>query len=181
MKTVLIEPATEGRGSSLRLIADSAITPPGRPVFLPDTMPDWTVGIYLAVKVSRLGKNIAPKFAHRYFDMFTLVALLQPAHDLPDAPAGFGLLMDNALTAGPWMPVDDFPAPITIDASDSQTTIDNLKDILSQAVVEISRYATLKTGDLILPLRLNAPLPVTIGSEIKASINGTPVINMKIK
>ena len=47
---------------------DSALVLQGRPLFMPEEGEGWQAQICLAVKISRLGKNISEKFAPRYYD-----------------------------------------------------------------------------------------------------------------
>lgn len=178
MKIVLFD--REGADDSLsgfRLIADSAITPPGRPVFMPDFASACRGEVYLAVKVSRLGKNIAAKFAGRYFESFALAFRLIPLTDV----AGAEMMIDNALTFSEWISVGDFPDSVSLEVFGHPIRINDLSDILSQAVVDVSRYSTLKTGDILLPFRIGAPIPIEIGTSITVSIAGRSLLNLKIK
>jgi len=47
---------------------DSALLLDNKPFFLPDFSKDLHHEIELVIKISRLGKNIEAKFAHRYYD-----------------------------------------------------------------------------------------------------------------
>ena len=63
---------------SLDIIPDSAIIKDGKPFFVPDYAEG---GIYypaIAFRVNRLGKNIAPRFACRYYDAITLALRTVP-------------------------------------------------------------------------------------------------------
>lgn len=178
MKIVLFDrTGADDSLSGFRLMADSAITPPGRPVFMPDFASACRGEVYLAVKVSRLGKNIAAKFAGRYFESFALAFCLIPLTDV----AGAEMMMDNALTFSEWVSTGDLPDSVGIEVFGHPIRINDLSDILAQAVVDASRYSTLKTGDILLPLRLGAPIAVGIGTPVAASLNGRPLLNLKIK
>ena len=50
---------------AVTLMADSAVTPDSKPLFLPDFNPEWLAEIHVAVRISRLGKNIAAKLPLR--------------------------------------------------------------------------------------------------------------------
>ena len=173
----------------LTLIADSSITPPGRPVFLPDFTDDWAVEFYFAVKVSRLGKDIALKFAPRYFENFTLAMRIVPI-DIVDAlrsagrPDGVASVFDNALTLGEWTP---FPAseedtPLTITLNDAQIVIEQPRLCAAQAIEAISRYCTLKTGDILMPFRLTPPATATSGATFTATLlpTSTPLLTQRL-
>ena len=64
MKIIVVDslaPAT------FELIADSAVTLPGRPMFLPDIpeVDSWVALPLLGVRLCRLGKTVGEKFAPR--------------------------------------------------------------------------------------------------------------------
>ena len=50
------------------LMADSSILYTGRPFFVPDYAQRFVATPTIVVRTGRLGKCIAPKFAHRYWD-----------------------------------------------------------------------------------------------------------------
>lgn len=189
MKAILLDTPTLADSSALpgiTLLPDSAITPPGRPVFLPDFGQEWVAEIYLCGRISRLGKEIALKFAPRYFDSLTVALRLLPAdiHRLlteESRPAGVAAIFDNALTLGSWQPAESFAGINEMIVNGQTVEITDPGQIMARAVVAVSRYATLKTGDLLMPLRLVAPIPVNVGSEISVTANGCPLIALKIK
>lgn len=176
----------------LTLIADSSITPPGRPVFLPEFSDTWGAELYFAIKISRLGKDISLKFASRYFDSFTVGLRLLPLA-LADALThagrhdGVTTIFDNALTLGQWQSFEDTPddKPIIISINDLEAVIDSPRLCASQAVEAISRYCTLKTGDLILPFRLTPRQTVTTGTGITAALQTPsgpqPLLSIRLK
>ena len=47
---------------------DSAILKDGKPFFVPDFSHEVHYETEVVVRICRLGKNIAPRFAHRYYD-----------------------------------------------------------------------------------------------------------------
>ena len=51
---------------------DTALLRNGNPFFLPDFSDEIHYETELVLKISRLGKNIAEKFAHRYYDEITV-------------------------------------------------------------------------------------------------------------
>ena len=51
---------------------DSAILKGGKPFFIPDFAERFDYEAELVVRISKLGKNIAPRFAHRYYDAVTV-------------------------------------------------------------------------------------------------------------
>ena len=54
------------------LKADSSILKDNKPFFLPDHLGRIDYETELIVRINRLGKSIAPQFAHRYYDSVSL-------------------------------------------------------------------------------------------------------------
>ena len=52
--------------------ADSALLKDGKPFFIPDFMGRIDYETEIVVRISRLGKGIPEKFAHRYYDAVTV-------------------------------------------------------------------------------------------------------------
>lgn len=182
MKTICFDRNIGGSGTgALSLIADSSLTPPGRPVFLPDFGAGWAAEIFLAVRISRLGKNMAMKFAPRYFDSLTAAMRLVSLAPDPAMPAGVNDFFDSALTLGAWLPADAVGEPAEFSINGREVTVGSLTDLVSEAIVAVGRYCTLKTGDIILPLRFAPPIAVAVGTEIKVSLAGSSLIDLKIK
>ena len=71
---------------------DSAILKDGKPFFIPDFSNEIHYETELVVRINRLGKNIAPRFANRYYDAVT-VGIDFTARDLQrkfrEQPEGF--------------------------------------------------------------------------------------------
>ena len=51
---------------------DSALLKNNKPFFLPDFSENIHYEVEVVVKISKLGKSISSKFAHRYYDEVTL-------------------------------------------------------------------------------------------------------------
>ena len=51
---------------------DSAILKDGKPFFIPDFSDEVHYETEVVVRICRLGKNIAPRFANRYYDAVTV-------------------------------------------------------------------------------------------------------------
>lgn len=170
---------------ALTLISDSAITVAGRPVFLPDFDSEWSAEFYLAMKVCRLGKCIPEKFAHRYYDRFTLAMRLVPTNITAELrsqglPTAIGDLFDNALTLGQWVEATEIQDCFTATVCEKTITIDSLRDLTDKAVSSISRYTTLKTGDVVMLGRLTDNIRAEQGIQILATINSQECLSLKI-
>ena len=69
---------------------DTALLRNGNPFFLPDFSDEIHYETELVIKINRLGKNIAEKFAHRYYDELT-VGIDFTARDLQRKQKELGL------------------------------------------------------------------------------------------
>lgn len=181
---------------SVTLYADSAITPMRRPIFLPDFSEQWIARVLPACRISRLGKTIGDKFSGRYFDAVTLCVHLVPREWVSESEAGtlhsdIAGMFDNALVTGQWIPYQSPTLASEASASSNsgfEINIGQLKATLraedidfERAITETSKFATLKTGDIIMPCTLEVELPVEVGTEIKCLLNGQIALDFKLK
>lgn len=159
---------------------DSAMILPGRPLFMPEWGENWEVRLHPAVKIGRLGKNIAPKFASRYFDGFTLACRVT----LPDADStrlrGVISGMDSSLFHGEWQPADTADADHTVNLNGSDIALSRLSEVISEAIAKVSEYMTLKMGDIILLPEIGPSVKLSEGSRIEASLDATPIVAQRV-
>jgi fumarylpyruvate hydrolase len=163
---------------------DSSILKNNKPFFLPgfSTMIQYEAEVVL--KISKLGKSISPKFAHRYFDEIT-IGIDITARDIQNRNSAAGLpwelskCFDGAAPLGKFIPVSatgdlnnlDFRLEINDRVVQQGNTSDMIFGI-NEIVAYLSRYFTLKTGDLG-PLKRNDNLVAYLGDK--------PVLDFMIK
>lgn len=116
--------------ADVRLVADSAWRPDRRPFFVPEGAGEVLLQVRPALRVSRLGKNIAERFASRYYDAAALCALC-------DDGAPF-LLRDDSVVLGPWQPLEALVSMVPGVAG------------AGALISRLSAGVTLKTGDVII-------------------------------
>lgn len=170
---------------AVTLISDSAITGPSRPVFLPDFDSQWIAEFYMAVKICRLGKDIAEKFAPRYFDSLTVAMRLMPVGILEDLrrallPCSATAMFDNALTPGKWIGLPDPDSRLDIAVNDMSVSFSGWYKMACESVAAVSRYATLKTGDIIMPCRVVPSINVDRGSMVRVAMGDEECMALKI-
>ena len=160
------------------LKGDSCLLNGRKPFF----MPDWTneVGVTdcIILRVSRLGKEISPKFAHRYYDAITPGAdfiALDVAREAQQSgkPWTKALAFDYSLAIGEWINNDEMSA----------TTLLNDELIISpeEAISKASSVMTIRQGDLIYIQAKQAPRPVAKEEIIRVEIDGEEKLYCKIK
>ena len=163
------------------IYADSAISRDVMPLFIPDISESWKVKICLAARVHRLGKNILPKFVHRYVDAVGAVAILQPTDDNLEK-SGVMRILDGAVTTGTWIErnigADD---ALTVDTNGESRLFRPAELGIAEAVSLISRYATLKTGDFIIFESTAAGLPLSRNDIIDVTIDSRAALHLKVK
>ncbi|MDD6281615.1 MAG: hypothetical protein PUA76_08050 [Bacteroidales bacterium] len=204
------------RALDVNVLADSAANRNNRPMFVPDFAREgWVVEVLPAVRIGRLGKFIAPWFAHRYIQDILLTAFLHQPDGDPVAP--LACLFDGALTLGDPIPNSAFcnphsseassadaaaiyrapttgtlhieaslaplshgaaspasdAAPISRGAAADAATIIADVDIealrLPETIALLSRYCTLKSGDLILPASAAITFPALLNHQLTAA------------
>ena len=93
---------------------DTALLRNGNPFFLPDFSSEIHYETELVLKINRLGKNIAEKFAHRYYDEIT-VGIDFTARDLQRKQKELGLPweiakgFDNSAPVGEFISIKKIP------------------------------------------------------------------------
>lgn len=163
---------TSGR---FALMADSAMRPDRRPLFLPQGQ--WRCHIRPAVRICRLGKNIAPQFACRYYDAFALTNYLAPAQT-PNVDPIFDML-DDTVVLGQWIPLSEVPAQVNINGQTARVGFDS--EFIESFIAKLTVSATIKTGDIIiLPNDIFSYTP-SIGQHIDVSHDSTNLLQFNIK
>ncbi len=163
----------------LRVIADSALLKGGKPFFLPDFAPEFRARASLALRIGRLGKNVAPRFAHRYID--AVAAALHIEADPAECPCPYSF--DGAAVFGEMMAPEDAPAAFTLEGGSEpiEWRADAVEPDAAGAVALVSRYMTIKTGDLILAGLTAESVPLNIGMHLSARSADRVLLDLKIK
>jgi acylpyruvate hydrolase len=140
---------------------DSSILKNNKPFFLPDFSSNIHYEVEVVIKISKLGKGISAKFAHRYFDEITL-GIDITARDLQKRQAAAGMpweickCFDGAAPVGRFIPVTTFKNMADLDfrleINGKTVQESNTSDMIfgfSEIIEYVSKFFTLKTGDLI--------------------------------
>lgn len=175
-------------GFPVSLIADSALVRVSTPLFVPDFARDWLLQVVPFVTIGRLGKSIPERFAHRYTEGFGLGVRLVPP--IPDTYVNAALV---ATFDGAFAPSEPVDVPSGNDvlriecrqcgAAGNEVNVDvPVADMhIDGAVSLVSRYVTLKTGDIISPCMLPVTFPAVIDSRIEIDLDGKRILTLKIK
>lgn len=168
----------------IRIVPASAFIPGGRPVYLPPIADVWEAEAYVALRVCRLGKGVAPQFAHRYYDAMAVAVRLVPSGleehcAAAGMPCGAAWTFDGALQLGGWT---DLPGSdgVTLTLGDASVHLDAGLIDADNVVSVLSQYTGIKQGDIIAPVRLPVRLPVGQGTRFEARL-GQSVLALRYK
>ena len=172
---------------------DSAILKNNKPFFLPDFSSEIHYEVEVVIKISKLGKGISPKFAHRYFDEVTL-GIDITARDLQNRQSKAGLpweiskCFDGAAPLGRFIPVNeimdmqDINFKLNINGAKVQES--NTADMIfgfNDIIAYVSRFFTLKTGDLIFTGTPSGVGALHKNDNLVALLNDKPLLDFVIK
>jgi len=170
------------------LMADSSILYTGRPFFVPDFAQRFVATPSIVVRTGRLGKCIAPKFAHRYWDAFTAGFSVQACQDEDDRMGAVDRAFDGAAMVGEWVPVAgiDHPLdePVEVKVDDtvvSRCCLADMRWTLDEALSALSCRCSIKMGDLLFTGATGAPVVLSPGMRLTASIGGNAVLDVKVR
>lgn len=187
-------------------VPDTALLKDNRPFFIPDFARPCTYQASTVLRIGRLGKSIAQRFAHRYVDGITVgIAFTADnlwreavAKGLPwDVSKGF----DNAAVVGRFLPLDCAsseelehaaaqPFIVTERPQDSADEVKTQDALLAHAeprfspaalVAHLSRYYLLRQGDLIYTGFPCAPRVASIDHHLTVYLDGAQLLSFNIK
>lgn len=173
--------------------ADSSLLKPGKPFFVPDFMGRIDYEAELVVRISRLGKTIAERFAHRYYDAVTL-GVDFTARDLQRKLRSEGLPwelckgFDGSAAIGEWVDKAKFLSVqrigFRLSVNGETRQIGQTADMLytiDQLIAYVSRFFTLKTGDLLYTGTPAETGPVQIEDYLEGWLEDRKVLDLRCK
>ena len=188
LHSVLTNPEGAGADPVVFTKCDSALLIPGKPFFIPDHLGRIDYEAELVVRICRLGKNISERFAHRYYDAVT-VGIDFTARELQQQASRNGLPwtiakgFDGSAAIGEWVPIseefrvksEEFATAISFRLDKNGETVQRgntayMIHSIDQLISYISRFFTLKTGDLIYTGTPVGVGPVAIGDHLEGWI-----------
>lgn len=169
------------------IVADSAVSNTGKPFYLPENLGKTVVSLSAAVKISRLGKAVSPKFAQRYYSDYA------PAlhFHLPDyassllkagLPADPSRSFDKSLIVGEFLS-NEGPECLEMwvnGQKKAEFSFDNLIYPINEIISEISVLNTIKMGDILIP-GLSEEISLNEGDLIEVKNGGATSFHVKVK
>lgn len=177
--------------------ADSSLLKDGKPFFVPDWAERVDYEAELVVRISRLGKGIPERFAHRYYDAVT-VGVDFTARDWQEKACRNGLPweiskgFDGSAVIGEWRSL-----PLSTDGEKDIQNLNFRLDINGETVQEgctadmfyrvdeliayLSRFFTLKTGDLLFTGTPTGVGPVRVDDHLQGWLEDRKVLDFYCK
>ncbi len=172
---------------------ESALIQKNKPFFLPDFSKEIHHEVELVVKINRLGKHIQEEFAHRYYDEIG-IGIDFTARDIQDQCKKMGLpweiakAFDGSAPLGEFVskeelgPLDNLHFDLKVNGQSRQ--VGSTRDMIfsiDAIIAYVSRFMTLKIGDLIYTGTPEGVAPVQIGDHLEAAIAGRKLLDFHVK
>lgn len=184
----------ENREPVIFMKPDSAILKDGKPFFVPDFSHEVHYETEVVVRICRLGKNIAPRFAHRYYDAVT-VGIDFTARDLQrkfrEAGNPWELCkgFDNSAAIGTFISLEQAGGDLQnldfhLDIDGCEVQRGNTTDMLfkiDDIIAYVSRFMTLKIGDLLFTGTPAGVGPVSVGQHLQGYLGGEKLLDFHIR
>jgi 2-keto-4-pentenoate hydratase/2-oxohepta-3-ene-1,7-dioic acid hydratase in catechol pathway len=173
--------------------ADSALLNRHKPFFIPDDMGRIDYEAEIVVRISRLGKTIPERFAHRYYDAVTVgidFTARELQRKLRDAGHPWELCkgFDGSAAIGEWIDKDTLgnvqALPFRLDMNGGTVQNGLTADMLypiDSLIAYISRFFTLKTGDLLYTGTPSGVGQVNIDDHLEGFIKDKKVLDFYCK
>ncbi len=187
MKTIVIESASP---LSWYFIADSALVNAGKPFFIPEFADEFEAFLAPVVRISRIGKSIAARFAERYYTEIAPAVHFRASKlrrqlleaGLPTDPSHS---FDRAMTVGSFLPTSEFlnGSPLLMLKEEKPVaaiSTEEMKSMTGPLLEAVSRSNTIKMGDYLVPI-LSNPVKVEIGDTLTVTLASTPLLTIHIK
>lgn len=173
--------------------ADSSLLKDRKPFFIPDELGTIEYEAEIVVRVCRLGKSISERFASRYYDAVT-VGIDFTARDLlrklsqQGLPWDMSKSFDGAAALGEWISKDKFldiqrlrfHLDVNGETKQEGCTSDMIYKV-DEIISYVSRFFTLKTGDLIYTGCPTSGFPVHINDRLEGYIEERKVLDLHCK
>lgn len=177
------------KGEDYYVLPDSTILRSGNPLFLPEWDDDFRLFPALAVRIDRLGKTIAPKFAGRYYNELSMAAVMMGCGRLrtlreAGRPWTSAVCFDRSCLLGDFIPKEEMAARGYAADYDGEVQecacLPGFGDI-DEALAMLSADNTMKTGDVLLLLLPGEGLAVSRGTMLSTRSGDRKLLEIRIK
>lgn len=172
---------------------DTALLKNNKPFFIPDFTDELHYETELIVKINRLGKNIAKKYAHRYYAEIGL-GVDFTARDIQRKlksnghPWEISKAFDKSAVIGNFIPVSEISdvqnIDFHLDINGKTVQQGNSKDMIfpvDELIAYTSKFFTLKIGDILFTGTPVGVGKVQVGDRLEGYIFDQKMFDFKIK
>ncbi len=175
------------------LVSDSSLLRNNTPFYYPNFSNNIHYETEVVIKINRLGKNIDTKFAHRYYDEIGL-GIDFTARDLQNEckekslPWTIAKSFDGASPISNFIKLSEIEDINNLDFSlklnneiVQQGNTKNMIFSIDEIISYLSKFMTLKIGDLIYTGTPEGVGPIKIGDKLVGAIGDKELLNFDIK
>lgn len=173
--------------------ADTAALRDNKPFFLPDFSNEIHYETELIIKFNRIGRNISPRFAHRYYEEIGLgvdftARDLQKRLKQDGKPWEISKAFDNSAVIGSFLPKEEFEdiqnIDFHLDLNGNIVQKGNSKDMIfsvNELIAYISKFFTIKIGDILFTGTPVGVGKVNIGDRLQGYISDKKMFDFQVK
>ena len=172
---------------------DSAILPREQEFYIPDFSNEVHYEIELLVRIDKVGKHIAPSYAHTYYDQIS-VGIDFTARDLQQKLKAQGLPwekakgFDGSAVIGRWIDKSRFPdideLQFRLEKNGKCVQLGDTKKMLwktDELIAYVSTFFTLKKGDILFTGTPAGVGRVEANDYLVGSLEGEELLALKVK
>ncbi len=172
---------------------DTAVSKNNRDFYYPDFSKDIHYEVEILLQISKEGKHINPKFASNYYEQIGLgidftARDLQQELKAKSLPWELAKSFDGSAPISEWIPKETFndvqnivfrldKNGQTVQQGNTQDMIFSFEDI----IVFVSKFITLRRGDIIFTGTPAGVGPITIGDRLEGFIGDQQMLDIQIK
>lgn len=171
---------------------ETALLKDNSPFYLPDFSSQIEYEAEIVVRISKMGKNIASKFAHRYYDAIALgidftARDLQNQLKVAGSPWDICKGFDNSAPISKFIPaqnlnLSDLSFSLSLNGNNvQQGNTSNMIWNIDEIISFVSRYFTLKTGDLIFTGTPHGVGKISVGDHIEGFIGDEKMLDFDVR
>lgn len=172
---------------------DSSILPKKQPFVIPPFSNEVHYEAEIVVKIDKVGKHIAPKFAHKYYSSFSL-GIDFTARDLQEELKAASMPWEickgfdgSCFVSQQWLPVYGYDVhQIDFSLRQNQEIVQqgNTSQMIwgiDEIIAYVSQFFTLKIGDYIFTGTPAGVGKVSAGDELEGFVGQKKLFNLKIR
>lgn len=159
-----------------RFLPDSAYSNAGKPFYIPDFADNFEAFMAPTIKITRLGKSIATKFASRYYlEIAPAIHFRSPSHmeslRNDGRPDDAGCSFDRSVIVGEMeeLATIDKDSGFTMSVNGNQAAkiaFSRVIEMADEAISKVSSCNTIKMGDLLIPI-MSEGISIKIGDRLE--------------